>query len=74
MDKPSPLLDVATAVADLTPVDWPALEAEAVDPVSRAAIKRLRLLDRIVRACAAIVPPVDSAHADVIEDAPPANW
>src|SRR5258705_503117 len=74
MEKPLPLLDVAAAVADLTPVDWPALEAEAVDPVGRAALKRLRLLDRIVRACAVIVPAGEAAHPGAAEDAPPATW
>ena len=71
MENPSQLLDVAAAVADLTPVDWSALEAEAADTVGRAALKRLRLLDQIVRACAAIVPPSESAAAP---DTPPAAW
>lgn len=74
MDKPSALLDLAAAVADRTSVDWPALEAEAVDPVSRAALKRLRLLDRIVRACAVIVPAAPAARDDAAEQAAPVTW
>ena len=70
MEKSPSLLDLAGAVADLTPIDWPALEAEALDPASRVGLARLRLLDRIVRACADIVPPGGSPDLD----APPATW
>jgi dipeptidyl aminopeptidase/acylaminoacyl peptidase len=71
VENPPQLLDVAAAVADLTPIDWAALEAEAADSVGRAALNRLRLLDQIVRACAAIVPPGESAAAP---DTPPTAW
>ena len=73
----SRLLDVATAIADLTPVDWPALEAATTGPAERAALKRLRLLDRIVRACADIVPPGSvqpTAGAHDEEHTPPTTW
>ncbi len=71
MEKPPQLLDIAAAVADLTPIDWPALEAEAADPVGLAALKRLHLLDQIVRACAAIAPPGEPAAT---LDTPPSAW
>jgi len=48
---PKPI-DIATAIADLTPIDWGALEAGAKLPTDRAMLARLRLLDRMVRACA----------------------
>ncbi len=66
-------LDLAAAIADLTPIDWAGLEAETTDPVQRLTVARLQMLDRIVRACATIVPPVENA-ADAVEGAPPAAW
>jgi serine/threonine protein kinase len=74
---PTRLIDIATTVADLTPIDWVALEAEATGPAERAALKRLRLLERLVHACADIVQPDRSgptteAHAD--RDTLPRTW
>jgi len=73
VENPPQLLDIATAVADLTPVDWVALEAEAGDAVGRAALKRLRLLDTIVRACADIVPP-GTAGPGAADDIQQTTW
>jgi serine/threonine-protein kinase len=72
MDKP--ILDLAGAVADLTPIDWNALELDATEPAHRAALRRLRVLDRIVRACGAVAHgPSSSPKAAEIETQP-AAW
>ena len=61
MNELTSLLDVAAAVADRAPVDWQALEARFQHPAQRALLDRLKLLDRIVRACADIVQPGETA-------------
>ncbi len=62
--------DLAASIADLTPIDWTSLEEAAADPTNQAVLARLRILDRVVRASAAIVRPADLAPTAVIPPLP----
>src|SRR4051794_20771964 len=53
---PDRLTDIAVAVADLAPIDWDAVEAEIVDAAGRRTLRRLRLLETIVRASVTFAP------------------
>ncbi len=71
--SPQPI-DIASAIADLTPIDWASLERQTVHAADRAMLSRLRLLDRIVRACAPTSQTDRTSGAQTNDEPPPASW
>lgn len=78
MDAQLRLIELGTAIADGTPVDWNAAESQAVAPSEREIVRHLRLVERIAQAHASLlpagsIPPLHDSLLHPSSGAPPSS-
>jgi serine/threonine-protein kinase len=57
VDPKVKLIDVATAIADGTPIDWQSVESDTSDRIERQVASGLRLVEQLALAHSALAPP-----------------